>query len=198
MDAVILRGRLPLFGLSYERRMTLRPDGPIIDLHYRIANETNEIRHFSWTLHAALAVEEGDRIDCSARKAQVADLAYSRFATLDPFAWPSIEGQRSDIVPAQDGTCDFFYLYDLKCGRIAWTRPSQRLRFEYQFDTSIFPFVMIFATYGGFLGHYTVLLEPCTTMPLSVNEAKATGRCSRLEPGEILETDVSIYAGLDR
>jgi hypothetical protein len=56
---------------------------------------------------------------------------------------------------------------------------------------------MIFATYGGFLGHYTVVLEPCTTMPLSVNEAKATGRCSRLEPGEILETNVSIFAGPD-
>jgi hypothetical protein len=167
-------------------------------LHYHIANETNEIRHFSWMLHAALAIDAGDMIECPAQKAQVADLAYSRFDTLEPFSWPVIEGQRADIVPLQNGACDFFYLYDLNCGRIAWIRPSQRLRLEYRFDTSIFPFSMIFASYGGFLGHYTVLLEPCTAMPLSVNEAKATGRCSRLEPGQILETDVSIYAGLDQ
>jgi galactose mutarotase-like enzyme len=196
-EQLLLQGRLPLCGLSYERRMTLRSDSPIMDLHYRIVNETNEVRHFSWTLHAALAVEEGDRIDCSAKKAQVADPAYSRFASLDPFAWPDIEGQRADCVPAQNGTCDFFYLYDLQRGRIAWARASQQLRFEYRFDTSVFPFAMIFATYGGFLGHYTVLLEPCTAMPLSVNEAKTIGRCTRLEPGEALESDVSIYAGFD-
>jgi hypothetical protein len=195
-EQLILERRLPLFGLLYERRMTLQSDAPMIDLHYRIRNATNEIRHFSWTLHAALAVEAGDTIECSAEKARVADLAYSRFATLEPFAWPVIEGQHADIVPPKDGKCDYFYLYELKYGRIAWIRP-QRLRFEYQFNTSIFPFAMIFATYGGFLGHYTVLLEPCTAMPLSVNEAKATGRCSRLEPGQILETNVSIYAGPD-
>jgi hypothetical protein len=44
---------------------------------------------------------------------------------------------------------------------------------------------------------YTVILEPCTTMPISVNEAIRGGRCSRLLPGEVLETDVSIYAGPD-
>lgn len=196
-EALLLSGVLPVCGLRYERRMTLRPDGPHVDLHYRIVNTTDQQRHFLWKLHAALAVAEGDRIDCPARRGQVVDPAYSRFSTLTPFAWPDIEGQRADVVPADEGTVDFFYLFDLPSGRIAWKRPSRRLKFEYTFDTAVFPFVWLFASYGGFDGHYTVVLEPCTTMPIRVGEAIAAGTCSRLKPHDAMETHVSIYAGPD-
>jgi hypothetical protein len=193
--AIILQGRLSRFGLTYARRMSLRSDSPAIDLQYRLSNESGGTRHFLWKLHAALAIAPEDIIECPARQAQVADLAYSRYATLSPFAWPYIEGKRADVVPAKDGTVDFFYLYELDAGRIALLRPKQQLRFEYQFDTSIFPFACIFATYGGFDGHYTVILEPCTAMPMNVNEAISKGHCSQLAPGEVLETNISIYAG---
>ena len=63
------------------------------------------------------------------------------------------------------------------------------------FDPKIFPFAWMFASYGGFLGHYTVILEPCTTMPMSVNEAALNKQCSILQPGETLTTRVSIRAG---
>ena len=207
-QSLVLEGRLPLCGLTYERRMTLRADSPHVDFQYRLTNPTGTERHFLWKLHAALAVAEGDVIECPARQAQVVDPAYSRFGTLSPFAWPHIEGQRADVVPPQNGTMDFFYLFDLQAGRIAWTRntesgppglrrlaPAGRLKFEYTFDTAVFPFVWLFASYGGFDGHYTVILEPCTTMPIGVGDAIRHGRCSRLLPGEALETKVSLYAG---
>jgi hypothetical protein len=38
-------------------------------------------------------------------------------------------------------------------------------------------------------------LEPCTTMPIAVNEAAKLGQCSVLEAGEAIETRVSIYVG---
>jgi hypothetical protein len=196
-ESFVLEGLLPASGLRYHRRMTLRPDTPHVDVDYRITNTTNDPRHFLWKLHAALAVADGDLIDCPAEKAQVVDLAYSRFSSLAPFSWPTIEGRRADVVPANDGTVDFFYLFDLPSGRIAWRRPSRRLKFEYTFDTAVFPFAWLFASYGGFDGHYTVLLEPCTTMPISVGDAIKGGTCSRLLPHESLETRVSIYAGPD-
>ena len=34
-------------------------------------------------------------------------------------------------------------------------------------------------------------------MPLRVGDAIRNGRCSRLLPGEVLETEVSLYAGPD-
>jgi hypothetical protein len=196
-ESFVLEGRLPQCGLMYERQMRLRDDSAHIDFRYRITNPTGVARHFLWKLHAALMVTEGDVIDCPARQAQVVDLQYSRFTTLRPFCWPEIEGQRADRVPANNGTVDFFYLFDLDAGRIAWKRPAERWKVEYAFDTSVFPFAWLFASYGGFDGHYTVILEPCTTMPIRVSEAICSGRCSRLLPGETLDTEVSLYAGPD-
>jgi hypothetical protein len=175
--------------------MTLRDNGPWIDLDYRISNPAGSERCFLWKLHAALNIRAGDLIVCPAQKGQVVDLAWSRHATLQPFAWPIVENQRADLIPDQDGTVDFYYLYDLTEGRIAWQRPSPGLEFSYHFDRRVFRYAWLFGSYGGFNGHYTAILEPCTAMPLSVNEAAAKGQCTRLGPGEKLETRVSIYAG---
>jgi hypothetical protein len=123
------------------------------------------------------------------------DPNYSRFSTLSPFAWPKIEGKSAHIISPADGTMDFFYLFDLRAGRMAWRRPGAGLEFAYHFDARVFPFAWLFASYGGFLGHYTVVLEPCTTMPISVNEAASKQQCSVLQPGETLATRVTIRAG---
>ncbi len=189
-----LQATLPRFGLRYERRMSLRDDGPFLDCEYRLSNPTPEPRQFLWKLHAALNVAAGDVIDCPAGRAQVADLNYSRFTTQSPFPWPQVEGKAVNLVPPADGTMDFFYLFSLREGQVAWRRPSERLEFEYDFDRQIFPYVWLFASYGGFLGHYTIVLEPCTTMPISVKEAALKQQCSALNPGQTLETRVAIRA----
>jgi hypothetical protein len=195
VDRLTLRGRLPKFGLAYEREMWPRPGEPWLDLRYRISNTTNQPRRFLWKLHAALAVQPGDMIDCPARLARIVDPAWSRFKTEAPFEWPNIQGHVANVVPARDGTMDFFYLYDLAPGEIFWRRPAAGLKFGYRFDMSVFPYCWLFASYGGFLGHYTVVLEPCTAMPMSVNDAAAQNQCSQLAPGQVLETKVSLYAG---
>jgi hypothetical protein len=123
------------------------------------------------------------------------DPAWSRFTTTAPFAWPNIEGRAANIVPPRNGTMDFFYLSDLAAGETFWRRPDAGLKFGYNFDSNVFPYSWLFASYGGFLGHYTIILEPCTCMPMSVNEAAAKQQCSRLNPGQVLETNVSLYAG---
>jgi hypothetical protein len=192
---LILEGKLPRFGLTYERRMSLRPDTPQLDFTYRISNPTHQTRQFLWKLHAALAVQPGDQIVCPARSAQVVDLPWSRYKTLAPFAWPKIEGHSADVIPAADGTMDFFYLFDLRSGELGWRRPSQGLQLTYQFDVKVFQYAWLFASYGGFNGHYTVILEPCTAMPISVNSAAAKNQCSQLGPGGTIETKVSLFAG---
>jgi len=194
-DWLTLRGQLPKFGLVYEREMRLRPDEPWLDFRYRISNTTTQTRRFLWKLHAALAVQPGDVIDCPARTARIVDPAWSRFKTSAPFKWPTIEGRAANVVSAQDGTVDFFYLYDLPTGEMVWRRQTAGLKFGYRFDTHVFPYCWFFTSCGGFLGHYTIVLEPCTAMPMSVNEAAAQQQCSRLAPSQVLETTVSLYAG---
>src|SRR4029077_832097 len=67
---LILKGRLPRFGLEYQREMSLRDDSPVLEVKYRLANPTTVPRRFLWKLHAALSVQPGDLIECPAQKAQ--------------------------------------------------------------------------------------------------------------------------------
>jgi len=194
-EALVLTGMLPIFGLRYERRMRLASNSSMIHFDYRIQNLSGARRQFLWKLHAALSIGAGDHIVCPARRAVVADPQYSRWSSVEPFPWPMIEGKRADVVPENDGSMDFLYLYDLEQGRIAWESADRSLTFAYTFDLQVFPYAWLFASFGGFDGHYMAILEPCTTMPISVNEAAPLGQCSALEAGETLETSVSIYAG---
>ncbi len=194
-DSLRLTGVLPLTGLVYEKELSLRADSPRIDIRYRITNPTARRRHFMWKMHAALAVKPGDVIECPARTGQVADPAWSRFSTTAPFEWPNVEGCAANIIPEPGNSCDFFYLSELQSGRMLWRRPDAGLEFCYEFDPAVFPYAWLFASYGGFDGHFTAILEPCTAMPISVNAAASQNQCSILEPGGSLETTVTITAG---
>lgn len=192
---LVLSAFLPVSKLHYTRRIALRIGAPYVDVHYRIDNLSGEERVFLWKLHAALAIGPGDQIVCPARIGQVVDLQWSRWDTLAPFHWPHVGTDRADVIPPCNGTTDFFYLYNLESGRIGLRRNATNLLFEYQFDTKVFPYAWLFASYGGFDGHYVAVLEPCTTMPLSVNEAAKLNQCTVLAPGAGIETTVTIYAG---
>jgi hypothetical protein len=196
---LVLEGTLPRVGLHYRKQMRLRPDAPWLDMDYTIENRSGAPRAFLWKLHAALAAAPGDRLDCPARNAVVADPRWSRWKDTAPFPWPVIDGTRADILPSAGAEMDFLFLYDLTAGRVALEHPAQGGRpgatLAIEFDPRVFPYVTYFASYGGFDGHYTAVLEPATAMPLSVNEAGRLGQCSYLAAGAQLTTRISIYAG---
>jgi hypothetical protein len=194
-EALLLDGRLPRWGLRFRKRVSLRPDADWVYLDYQIDNLAGQRRVFLWKLHAAAVIAPGDVLDCPAETAVAADAHWSRWGTAAPFAWPLVAGQRADLVPPPDGTTDFLFLYNLRAGRVALRRPAAGRALVIEFDRTVFPYVCVFASYGGFDGHYTAILEPATAMPLSVKEAARLGQCSVLEPGETLRTRVSVYAG---
>jgi galactose mutarotase-like enzyme len=194
-DALSLRGVLPRWGLGYHKTITLRSSEPRIDMDYRIENRSGDPRIFLWKLHAALNIDAGDTLLCPANKAIVADPSWSRWKTESPFPWPFIHGARADLIPPEDGTTDFLFLYDLKAGTIGCQRHALNAEFTIYFDTQAFPYACYFASYGGLDQHYTAVLEPCTAMPVSVNEAAQLKQCSILNAGEELSTRVSFYAG---
>lgn len=187
-EAVSLSGRLPGYGLDYRR--TMRLDGSRLVCDYRIGNPCGTPRNFLWKLHAALAVSAGDRVVCPASRARAADPAWSRWKKGGAFAWPDAAGLDMSVVPPADGSTEFLFLEKLSGGSIALdARDGARL--ECRFDRAIFPCCCYFASHGAMEGACTAVLEPCTAMPLSVNDAAAGGFCSRLGPGEAIETTVT-------
>lgn len=188
-------GQLALSGLEYNKTLSLDSAGPVIKLHYNIRNNSGEHRNFLWKMHAALNIQPGDKLLTSAKKAKVVDPAYSRFKNeLTEFAWPRIENTDASIIPGNEGSMDFFYLYNAPSGEMQLLNSAGYL-FSYTYNAKVFPYQWLFASYGGFFHHYTVILEPCTNMPMSVNEAASLQQSATLGAGETLETTVTIFAG---
>ncbi|MBC7745840.1 MAG: hypothetical protein H7096_12145 [Flavobacterium sp.] len=194
-DQILVYGKLKLSGLSYKKTIYLDANSPTINLEYTIKNETNFNRNFLWKLHVALAIEEGDQLISSAKKAKVVDPAYSRFKNLNEFNWPEIENVNASVVPVMKNNIDFFYLYDVENGEMKMLSEKNNQIFNIGYEKKVFPYQWYFASYGGFLDHHTAILEPCTSMPLSVNEAKILGQSKVLKPNEEINTIVRIYAG---
>jgi hypothetical protein len=197
-DSISVYGKLKRSGLYYQKTVRFETDGPVICLDYIIRNESGISRNFLWKLHAALQIEANDQLQTSAKRAQVVDPGYSRFHDLNEFTWPTIEHTDASIIPCKNGTTDFFYLYDIDQAEMCLKTGNGKQVFSYTYDKKVFPFQWYFASYGGFLDHYMVILEPCTGMPMSVNEAIKKKQCARLKPGEELHTTVRIYAGMKR
>lgn len=194
-EKLLLSGTLSLSKLFYQKIVELDNNSPSIKLSYKIKNISNETRRFLWKLHAALLIREGDKLITSAKNAKVVDAAYSRFSKPEKFEWSMIEGVDASVIPSKNNTMDFFYLYDAPTGEMELLSADESNVFRYSYDKNIFPYQWYFASYGKFLNHYTAVLEPCTTMPISVNDAMKLNQCSILKPNEALNTVVKIYAG---
>lgn len=194
-DKLTVSGKLPLSELYYQKTIWLDKDLPVIHLQYKIRNEAGTVRHFLWKLHAALAVAAGDKLATSARKARSVYPDNSRFKTPDVFQWPMIENVDAAVVPPFNHSMDFFYLYDIPAPEMGMLSKEGQHLFKYSYDVEVFPFQWYFASYGKFNEHYTVILEPASAMPVSVNEASDLDQCSVLAPGEEINSVVKIYAG---
>ena len=107
-ESLILSGTLSLSELFYKKIIKLDDDSPTIKLSYTIKNISNDVRHFLWKLHAALKIQEDDKLITHAKEGKVVDTEYSRFANLDGFEWPMIEEDDASIIPPKNNTMDFF------------------------------------------------------------------------------------------
>lgn len=172
---VLLETFLPIVHFDVIRRISLRDRS--CEVETRITNRSDHSQPFLWKLHAALAIEPGDLIECNADRFSIADPDWSRRKA--DGLW------KGETVPEFDGTTEFLFLHGLREGSIGWRRGTKS--FEVLFDLEVFPYAWYFASYGGFDGHHVAILEPCTTMPMSVTEAAGLGQCSVLEPGASLE-----------
>ena len=194
-DKISVFGKLKLSELYYKKTVSLKANSPEIILEYTIRNESNATRHFMWKLHAALAIGEGDKVVSSAQKGKVVYPEHSKYEDFNEFYWPLIDDCDASLVPPNNNTLDFFYLYDIPLSEMQLISVKGNHQFSYKYDKKVFPFQWYFASYGKFFNHYTAILEPSTSMPVSVNEAKAIGQCTVLESNQEINTLVTIYAG---
>jgi hypothetical protein len=196
-DCVQLSGRLPLTPLEFAKRIELLDDASF-RISYSLHNVGQRPLDLLLKMHPALRISPGAEIRVPADRALVGDPAFSRFG--HPFQWPNGtdsagKALRADLVPEINGTCEFLYLNSLRRGECALAHREENWQFHLSFDSRVFPCVWLFASYGGWQSLEMLILEPCTTWPISIPEAAAAGQRLRLGSGEDLKTALNCRVG---
>lgn len=182
-----------------EKTISLAEDGSRVTIAYSLRNTGDQRLYHLFKLHPAIRVEAGDRLLLPGGEAVPVDPAFSRIAS-GPFRWPIAAGSDgrpfdlSRLPGPESRLLEFVYVKDMPegwCG--VRRRTGETLRLEY--PLSVFPSCWLFMTFGGWRGHHTVVLEPCTNMPKDLEEARRHGTCAVLESGEEKRFSVSITIG---
>jgi len=203
--AVKLWVETPVSACRMEKTIRLRAGEAKLRFSHRLTNLGRGELPFLWKLHAAVKADEYGRIDVGAKSAYIEDFGPTRTGkTGVSYEWPyaaAEDGTRHDMrrcLPSSSGVNEFQYLTELSGGWCAYTDTASRIGLGLAFDPEAFRSCWLFATYGGWRGLSTVVLEPCTGYPISVAEGAAAGTHRTLAAGETFATDVVavVYAGL--
>lgn len=188
----------PVTSSRVEKWISLKSNESQIHFHHKITNTGQKEQPYLWKLHAAMKVNEHTKIDMGAKKVYIEDFGPPRNGkTGVTYDWPFIvdeAGKEHDMrnaLPSTSGVNEFQYGLELEEGWCSVTDTQKGLGMGLSFDRNVFPSCWLFATYGGWRNLQTVVLEPCTGYPVSVNDGIEKGTHRMLAPGEVIETDVT-------
>ena len=193
--SIALEHRGVAINTRFRKTVTLRDgeDGPRV--RYEICNEGHAPLDLHWKMHPALPLQSGARLHLPAQRVLV-DAGFSDAFATEQWEWPHApmkDGSTRDmrILPAPDaGDAWFFYGLDLSDGYCAISYPDEQVGFGLSFDAEILSSVWVFATFDGWRGLSTIILEPCTGYRARLDEAIGQGSVMRLEAGAACTTDV--------
>ncbi len=195
-----LQCQTPISVMSVEKVLTLRGDDACFEVSYRIENRGAEEYPFLFALHPAFAVSAGDRLDLPPMRVEVDPGFPGSLADADtPVCWPTAKrkGAETDLRRIQSPSSRlvyFLYGHGFREGWFAVTDLERRLTMGMVFPADTFPSCWIFACYGGWRGYQTLLVEPCTSYPQTLEEAIREGRAPILGPGAVFQTSVRFIA----
>lgn len=174
-----------------EKTIQLDAERPEVSLVYSFQNQSEAEIPFLFKHHAAIAIEAGDEILLPDCWVEPAFLEFSKIiGQPGKTRFPEAIGSSGEAVdlqvvpPPSSQLQEFYYTSELAqgfCG-IRHRRSQSSLRMT--FDQADFPYVWMFQSYGGWQGHYVVVVEPCTTLPSDLEEACRHGTAAVLKPYE--------------
>jgi galactose mutarotase-like enzyme len=195
--------------VTVEKIVQLDPKRPEANILYQFHNQSDRVIPFLFKQHAAIAIEAGDEIllpDCWIEPAFlefskiIGQAGKTRFP--NALAADGQEIQVQFIPPPSSKLQEFYYSSELAIGQCGIRHQRSQSSLIMQFDTTDFPFVWVFQSYGGWRDHYVLVMEPATTMPADLEIACDQGTAAQLQPQSIhqrrltfrLERDESILS----
>ncbi|MBD2156161.1 DUF4432 family protein [Leptolyngbya sp. FACHB-16] len=177
--------------IQVTKSIQLDPEQPEARLVYEFQNQSGEEIPFLLKHHAAIAIEAGDEILLPDCWVEPAFLEFSKLiGEPGKTRFPKAVGANGEdvdlrmIPPPSSQLQEFYYSSDLASGYCGIRNQRTQSSLRMTFDTSDFPYVWMFQSYGGWRDHYVVVVEPCTTMPSDLEEACRQQTAALLQPHE--------------
>lgn len=174
-----------------QKTIALHPEQPEVTIDYQFHNQSDQTIPFLFKQHAAIAVEPDDEIILPECQIEPVDLGFSKIiGRAEQTRFPKAlaqDGQEIDlrrIPPPSSQLQEFYYSSNLAIGQCGIRHTPTQSCLLMQFDTADFPYVWVFQSYGGWQGHYVVVLEPCTNIPWDLEVAHRNGTAAQLRPQE--------------
>ena len=96
---------------------------------------------------------------------------------------PAPPNGSSTVPPAGDHNAGHYAL-DLFAGWYAVEFPHRQSGLLVEFPLAVCPNLWMWLSYGGWRGYYLAVIEPWTSVPVTLSEAYAAGTSRVLQPGE--------------
>ncbi|WP_194057380.1 DUF4432 family protein [Nodosilinea sp. LEGE 06152] len=174
-----------------KKTIQLDSNRPEASLVYEFQNQSEQQIPFLFKHHAAIAIEAGDEILLPDCWVEPAFLEFSKIiGQPGKTRFPEAIGANGEAVdlrvmpPPSSQLQEFYYTSELSQGRCGIRHQRSQSSLLMTFDTADFPYVWMFQSYGGWQGHYVVVVEPCTTLPSDLDEACRNGTVALLQPQE--------------
>lgn len=205
----VLGRRTPLRLL---RTMSLRRASPTLLIEEELINEGEEEVPFIWGHHIALGppfLSEDCRIEVPAASATVPSSSNSARYSPGSYRWPDLSDRdgkavdAGDVPPKDVRTNDSLYLSELPEGRLAVRNRKLGLAVTLWWDLQVFPYLWCWQAFGGLWGYpyygraYLLAIEPFNAPITSLDEAVHDGTARALQPGEHVDTRLSIRIGAE-
>lgn len=180
------------------RRMRLAQGQPSLFLNEELTNLSPEPIDFMWGHHPAFGapfLSSAVRLFVPAGQVQVHSPRFAASSIFEPgerFAWPmATSGGRtfdlSRVAGPDAGYADLLYLSELESAWYAMLDPERRLGFGMAWEHEVMPYLWFWLVYGHAPGYpwwdrtYCIALEPWTSIPNSLDDARAQGTLARIE-----------------
>lgn len=193
-----LSAALSKISVSCSKEYRLHADDNTLAVHYRIRSRERKPFHFLFKQHLPISITPECLLSIPGGRVRSVDPSFGSIVRgQEAFDWPYAGNgvAATDLRRVPDPASrqqEFLYVRDLAAPWCGVDDARRRASIRMHFDSNDFPFVWLFLTYGGWRGHYTAVLEPCTNLPKSLSEAVRLGQSARLDPGREFETSVRI------
>lgn len=186
----------PISPVKALKTVSVDQRAPIVLMRHEITNLGPMDVDFLWGTHPAVAIDEHTILRIPAKQGIAAQCNDPQFDKPgQKYDWPIFETdsgrvEMDRVQIAEANLCFGHYAVDLDAGWYAIEDSSTGEGFLVTFPLDKCPVLWLWLNYGGWRGHYHVIVEPWTSMPnvLSGAYEKKTSRC--LRPGEVFEVEI--------